>query len=127
MAATARLIVMMDPAQKRNLEKRAKAADLPVAELVRQRLTDAPTPDEAAFFAALVELGQRIDQINANIDRSQQAIAARERAANLRIRNFKTEKALEPEKIAALADYLQPAFDALERAAQSPRNQRRRA
>ena len=127
MAATARLIVMMDPKQKHALEKRAKAADLPMAELVRQRLNDAPTPDEAAFYEALAELGARIENINADIGRSVQRIAAREAASALRVSSYNASKELSEPEIAALAAWLQPAFAAVDRAAAAPAKRGRRA
>jgi hypothetical protein len=56
MSATARLVVMMDPKQKQELEKRAKAANVSLAEVVRRRLSGKSEPEEAAFFSALAEL-----------------------------------------------------------------------
>ncbi|NYZ12523.1 hypothetical protein HL658_08175 [Azospirillum sp. RWY-5-1] len=40
MAATARLVVLMTPEEKRRLERRAKSAGVSTAEFVRRRITD---------------------------------------------------------------------------------------
>lgn len=68
MAATARLIVMMDPGEKTSLEAQAEAANVSTAEFVRRRLFGRGAPEEAAFFQMLGELEPVVRRAARTID-----------------------------------------------------------
>lgn len=83
MPATARLIVMMDPDDKRKLVASAKAQKVSVAKLARERLIGSADPDERLFLETVVELGQKAQRIFAEADARQarEAVARAEQPA----------------------------------------------
>lgn len=60
MAATARLIVMMEQDEKAALEAQAEAAEVSTAEFVRRRLFSRREPEEETFLELLAELKPRV-------------------------------------------------------------------
>lgn len=82
MAVTERIVVLIEPAEKKALEASAKAAKVSLGEVVRRRLASPAREDEAAFFEALKELGAKAlqagAQIDANLERGRQLRAEAE-------------------------------------------------
>ncbi len=99
MPVTVRLIVMMDPDDKRKLVASAKARKISVAKLARERLMGSAEPDERLFLEAIVDLGQKAQRIFADADARQ----AREAAA----------RAEQPAHDAAIRAKVEAAFEAM--------------
>ena len=109
MPATSRLIVMMDPKEKADLEARAEAEQVSTAEFVRRRLFGRAAPEERAFLEMLAELKplvrRAVRTIDANLadiralrtSRPESDVAASDRA----------RAELTSEEIAAVAAHLQ--------------------
>lgn len=72
MAATARFVVLMKPAEKARIEKAAKAAHLSAGEYARQRLFG--NPDDQAIEALLEAMHPEIDRLHARIEAAMAAI-----------------------------------------------------
>ena len=68
MAATERLIVMMEPAEKAELVKQAKKEDLPTAELARRRLFSRRPAGEDEIYRILASLGPTVARTLSEID-----------------------------------------------------------
>lgn len=68
MAASARLVVLIDPEQKRKLEAAAKDENVSVAEIARRRISGEGDANEQAFMEALVDLGQRAEDASRRFD-----------------------------------------------------------
>jgi len=68
MAATARLIVMMEQDEKAALEAQAEAAQVSTAEFVRRRLFGRGHPEEDTFLAMLAELKPLVRNASKTID-----------------------------------------------------------
>ena len=68
MAATARLIVMMEQEEKAALEAQAEAAQVSTAEFVRRRLFGRGQPEEHTFLEMLAELKPLVRNANKTID-----------------------------------------------------------
>lgn len=68
MAATSRLIVMMEPAEKAAIEARAEAARVSTAEFVRRRLFGRAGPEEEAFLGTLAGLKPLVRRAYKTID-----------------------------------------------------------
>ncbi|MPY87464.1 MAG: hypothetical protein GEU99_06045 [Luteitalea sp.] len=68
MAATARLIVMMEEDEKATLEARAQAAKISTAEFVRRRLFGRGEPEEEALLQVLAELKPVVQKACETID-----------------------------------------------------------
>lgn len=68
MAATARLIVMMEAAEKAALQARAEAARVSTAEFVRRRLFGGAGPEEQAFLETLAGLKPLVRRAYKTID-----------------------------------------------------------
>ncbi len=98
MSATARLIVMMEPEDKKKLVAIAKAQKLSVAKLARQRLVAPGDPSERAFLEAVVDLGEKAKRIFAQVDERE----ARESAA----------QATQPAREGAIRERVEAAFRA---------------
>lgn len=113
MNTMARLVVLMDPEDKRELEERARQGNVSLAEVVRRRLSSEPDPDEAAFFEALSELGQSARQATAAIEAD--LADARQMRATQADGDEKVRRAvrsgLPADELTALAQWLRPAFE----------------
>lgn len=68
MAATARLVLMMDAAAKKRLESEARKEKVSVAEIARRRLAGGRDPDTQATLDAIARLGKTADQVFAGAD-----------------------------------------------------------
>jgi hypothetical protein len=68
MAATARLIVMMEQDEKDALEAQAEAAQVSTAEFVRRRLFGRGQPEEDMFLESLAELKPLVRNASKTID-----------------------------------------------------------
>lgn len=68
MAATARLIVMMEQDEKAALDAQAEAAKVSTAEFVRRRLFGREEPEERAFLQMLAELKPLVRKACKTID-----------------------------------------------------------
>jgi hypothetical protein len=68
MAATARLIVMMEQDEKAALEAQAEAAQVSTAEFVRRRLFGRGQPEEDAFLEMLAEMKPLVRNASKAID-----------------------------------------------------------
>jgi hypothetical protein len=68
MAATARLIVMMEQDEKAALEAQAEAARVSTAEFVRRRLFGRGQPEENTFLEMLAELKPLVRNASKTID-----------------------------------------------------------
>lgn len=68
MAATARLIVMMEQDEKAALEAQAEAAQVSTAEFVRRRLFGRGQPEEDTFLEMLAELKPLVRNASKTID-----------------------------------------------------------
>ena len=118
MAVTARLIVLMEPAEKATLEARADAANISTAEFVRRRLFGRGEPEEDAFLEMLAALKPLVRKARQTIDRNladmrmvRQSDAGRDAEVARRARH-----ALAPDELASVA----------RRLALSPEHARRR-
>jgi hypothetical protein len=88
MPATARVTILMDPAEKRALETRAKRENVSLGELIR-RAALAPKQDEDAALRAAVDMLRKsnatakaaLDLALSNIDAREKAWPERERKA----------------------------------------------
>ena len=76
MAATARLIVMMEQDEKAALEAQAEAAQVSTAEFVRRRLFGRGQPEENTFLEMLAELKPLVRNASKTIDANLVAIRA---------------------------------------------------
>ena len=72
MAASARLVVLVDPKEKRKLEAEAKEAKVSVGEIARRRISGYPNRDEQAFMEALVDLGRQAEDAVKRFDEREQ-------------------------------------------------------
>ena len=68
MAATARLIVLMEPEEKAALDAEAAAARVSTAEFVRRRLAGRAAPDEQSLLEVLAGLEPHVQAACATID-----------------------------------------------------------
>jgi hypothetical protein len=76
MAATARLIVMMERDEKASLEAQAETAEVSTAEFVRRRLFRRGEPEEETFLELLADLKPRIRNAAKTIDANLSEIRA---------------------------------------------------
>lgn len=106
MAATARLVVMLEPDDKRKLEADANDAKVSVAELVRRRVRGTSAGDEQAFMEALVDLGTRVDELTHRMGMREKRDASldSEQAEQLKKVRALTTKALRSGRFATLGD-----------------------
>jgi Mobilization protein NikA len=109
MAATARLIVMMEQDEKAALETQAEAANVSTAEFVRRRLFGRGEPEEHAFLEMLAELKPLVTNARKTIDANLVDIRALRESAGRRdaqaARHARSE--LTRPELSAVADRLQ--------------------
>lgn len=109
MAATARLIVMMEQDEKAALEAQAEAAKVSTAEFVRRRLFGRGEPEERAFLEMLAELKPLVRNACKTIDANLAEIRALRESADRRdaeaTRHARGE--LTREELAAIAERMQ--------------------
>lgn len=80
MPATARVTILMDPAEKRALEARAKRENMSLGELMRRAALTPKHDDDAALRAAVSMLRESNATAKAALDRALASIEAREKA-----------------------------------------------
>jgi hypothetical protein len=109
MAATARLIVMMEPDEKAALEAEAEAAKVSTAEFVRRRLFGREEPEERAFLEMLAELKPLVRNACQTIDANLVEIRALRESANRHDAQAATRARAEltRDELAAIAERMQ--------------------
>ena len=118
MAATARLIVLMEPEEKASLDAEAAAARVSTAEFVRRRLAGRVAPDEQSLLELLARLEPHVRAACTTIDANLADIRASRTSAEARDAEVarRARLSLSKSELAAVADRL----------ALSPRAARRR-
>jgi hypothetical protein len=107
MSATARLIVMMEPKQKAEIEARAKRADVSAAEFARRQIFQSGDPEERAFFEALAALKPQVSHAAATIEHNLVAIRRMRESAEREDAQAGSVPQLAPEELRGIADRLQ--------------------
>lgn len=79
MPATARVTILMDPAEKRALETRAKRENVSLGELMRRAVLEPEQDGDAALRAALDMLRESNATAKAALDHALSSIKAREK------------------------------------------------
>lgn len=90
MAASARLVVLIDPKEKRKLEADAREANVSVAEIARRRISGERNANEKAFMESLVDLGQRAERAASRFDARQLRVELLNADAERRLRDART-------------------------------------
>lgn len=108
MPATARLIVMMEEADKAAIEAEADAANLSTAEFVRRRLLGRGEPEERAFVEMLAELKPLVRRAAGTIEANLVAIRTLRRTAEARDAGAaaRARREVTPGDLQAVADRL---------------------
>lgn len=81
MSATARVTILMDPAEKQALEERARAREVSVGELARNTLFPSPNDEEEMLLAAIDLLRESNRASLEALDRTLASLREREAAA----------------------------------------------
>lgn len=109
MAATARLIVMMERDEKAALEAQAETAEVSTAEFVRRRLFSRGEPEEETFLELLAELKPRIRNAAKTIDANLSEIRALRQSGDKRDAQIaaRVRRELTSNELSAIADRVQ--------------------
>lgn len=109
MAATARLIVMLEADEKAALEARAQAAKVSTAEFVRRRLFGRGEPEEEAFLQVLADLKPLVRKACKTIDANLAEIRALRESGDRQEARAAAHACgeLTRDELAAIADRLQ--------------------